>query len=268
MTGKGWSECSPEEREELVNDACRKGELLMQRLKNRLTCHNLRLAERYLDGELKLHVHMRRINDPAEYCTVLYGTREAYDFNPWGDRCIRNLEPSERGFALDSDSAHSTICDDQSPVLVLTVQAMKRPQWIIPSVVWFDTSESVHNGLAPGLFMGQKVPIKTIGRSEYGEVAALTPSAASGEHHQFPQVIKGALQIMDGIASDCPEPLGRASSNADTIDQMPRIGVVVTQDAIRVTLIEGFDLGFKIVDVFFGPFDLDPNAGRKLNHAS
>ena len=48
-----------EERKELTDNAIDKARQLMEKWKNRLTLDNLRLAERYLVGELEILVHLR-----------------------------------------------------------------------------------------------------------------------------------------------------------------------------------------------------------------
>ena len=61
-----------EERKELTDNAIDKAHQLMEKWKNRLTLDNLRLAERYLVGELEILVDLR-IGLPgyARLCAVL-----------------------------------------------------------------------------------------------------------------------------------------------------------------------------------------------------
>lgn len=268
MTGKGWSECSPEEREEIVKDAIRKGRELTKRLKNRLTCKNLRLAERYLNGELKLHVHMVRVADPAEYCAVIYGAHRILDFDSWRD--FKEFGGRGNSSNIEDRTAHAGIGDDQSPVLIRIVQFVERPKLVVPQFVGFDAAENIHDGLFSGLYMSAVGPMKTIGRRVDREATALSLRfpPAIGEHQAAPEMVKAASEIVNRVGSNRPEASGRLGSDGNAIDLVPPIRITLASDRIGVGLVEGFDRGFKVADVLFGPVDLDPNAGRAISHAS
>jgi len=92
-------------------------------------------------------------------------------------------------------------------------------------------------------------------------------AARSSLVHLADKNIEGRTDIVDYVADNRPNARGWIGRNLDTENDLPRLRLWLTNDGIGLRLAEGFDRGFKLRDVFFGPFDLDPAAGGPIHYA-
>jgi len=154
--------------------------------------------------------------------------------------------------------------EKQHVVFIYDVKTMERPQQIIPAFVWADRLDEVHGRLVKALYFGE-VGFKFVGVLGNREFPIRRPSTAIVGNELPNEKIQGGSQIMDRVSGDGSK--ARLGLPADHYpgDALPRLNICVGNEQIWVGLQEGLALRFKITDVLFGPFDLDPEAGRPVD---
>jgi hypothetical protein len=78
--------------------------------------------------------------------------------------------------------------------------------------------------------------------------------------------VQGRPEVVNYVANNGPHSRGRVGANLQSKGDLPRLRLVLTDNAIGVSLEEGSVGRYKLVDVVFGPFDLDPATGGPIAH--
>lgn len=246
-----------EESDEQIHGALRQAEKLLECWENRLTFDHLALAERYLKGELRIHVHLAatRRGHTIEYCAVFQ--REQSVRGSQSDSDL--LKHSGRDTRQDRDDAGRDVyCTDHhdEPVFIRSVQLMKRPKTVIPSFVRLQFLDDCDNSTPRGLYLFQSSGFKFVGIVANRETKPLGFQRLPISKHQLPdEQIKGGPQIVESIADDRGQSEGRLRLHADAKEIVSRLWLVFLEDEIGLGLKESADLRCEIVDVLFGPFD-------------
>lgn len=257
-----------QERLEAGNDPVNKIRKLMEKWKNRLTLDNLRLAERYINGDLHFIAHLTT-TDALEFCAV---------FEKWDSRCFLNgelggieywrIDPLFRHFSpiplsachpddnvLISGSAH-----EQQLVLVGNVEIVEQPEIVVPSVVRLQSVNETYRSLAHSLYLSRRIGFVFGSRFRDRETGLLSGNAVIGLNELPRQMVKGTPQIVDNIADNAGE-LGRNwRPNLDSIDPLCGMRASLGSDSIWFSFPEGVEPSIKLADVVFGPFDFNPDA--------
>jgi hypothetical protein len=266
--------------EERLRDALDSARELVKRANDRLTLDRLTLAKRYVQGKLRIHVHIRRSSQPSggageDYCTVFDGTKRRLVL-PVHVVGRKSSAPGYVPEGIDSDVLAHGEGGDQEPVLVYIVGGIEHPQEIaqaiIPGFVWHNRAHHVHDGLLSGLYRSAMIGKSTfefLGRVKDRKLLAVPPGVTpTGVGDVPPQDVEGGPQIVENLAGDGSEMERRLLAHTHAIKngpEMPQFLVYLGDNDIRVLFKEGFDFGCEITDVLFGPFDLDPAAGGPLD---
>jgi hypothetical protein len=254
--------------DERLRDALRYANKLRERGNNVLTLHRLRLAERYLKGDLHLHVHLDALPKPdreaEQFCAVFYGVRGVENINGIRDGLAAS------GRRRDESSAHPNEDGNQQVVLVRVVHDAKLPEQIIPArlprFVWFERLENVHNGLSRALMFSAKSGFEFLGGAKDGKVVLPVLGQHGDGPDCSPENVQRRAEVMHCVASERSPSERREFAHVHADDNLPRLMVSLCDNDIRVTFAEGGNFGYQITDVLFGPFDLDPTAGRPIGH--
>ena len=151
-------------------------------------------------------------------------------------------------------------------MLVRIVDFLKHPEQVVPAFVWFERLENVHDGLSPALLFSAKSGFERIGRVKDAETVLPVLVTHSHRPDRSPEDVQCRAEIVDRVACNGTPSRRGAFAHAQSNDDFPRLLVDVGDRSIKVAFAKGWDLGFEISDVFFGPFDLDPTAGRPIGH--
>lgn len=234
------------------NDAVRHAHDVIQRWNNRITLRDLRLGERYLKGQLVFHVHLTHGTDGGhpEYCALFQRIKE----NP-----VRTSIGHLYGEVPETGRAQNHCL-----VFVESVESSQNPQRVsVPSLVWFDTSENVHRSLNPALLLGLESGFKRFGRFTERKMF----SVWIGPSMQVePRVLQRSSTAVDDFAKHDTPYSGDRFQNTHDIVGPPVLHVTINGGAIRATVVKGTNPFFKVREVFFGPFNLEPGAGRLIGH--
>ena len=259
---------------ERLRDAINYARHLAERVHHRLTLQNLRLAERYIKGELKIHIHFRSMAslETTDYCVVLYravgSPSEPKEMGPIGrnfagSRHMARHVPREHGHIQPENGVGGSIGREKSVVLVYDVRDVQAPQKLVSTFVGFDRLENVHRAFTPALYRSSMGVFKFLGSIIEGELGFAT---GSGSHGNAPQNIEGGAEVMDGISGNGSQSEGGCLPNPNVDIECPGFLVFLGDKQIGVGSVEGGDRDCEITEVLFGPFDLDPTAGRPIGH--
>jgi hypothetical protein len=88
--------------------------------------------------------------------------------------------------------------------------------------------------------------------------------ASSDRSKGVGQMIEGTSEVLDRVASDGRDGDRGRLDTGEVVDRLVRLRSVLGPDFIGVCGEEGADLGLKITDVFFGPFDFRLDQSKPL----
>ena len=248
---------------ENLDDAFREVDELLHRFDKRLTVDNLSLAKRYAEGTLHIAWlwSRTRSNSVPEYLCAIYqrvlrsrGTDE--------DRGKHNLFLRRRNIHAEAhpDARVGSTDRYEQGVFIENVHLMDAPEIVYPSFVRFKTFNDADcaGGGATNFLRAEGFLVGT-----YWEVGLIDCALAGSvvvDHESNSELVKRRPQIMDRIPNDaCPTGRDRMS-DADAIDLISRLRVLLHDEGVGLTLKEGGDFGFKCTKVLFGPVDLYPHA--------
>lgn len=256
------------------DDAVHHARQLVERGNHRLAMDNLHLAERYFQANLWLHIHLRHRAlgslVPVDFCAFLYG---AVRFSPAEFNCHRRDSSGplrEKHFAkapghINNEANRRPVCRNQQFVLIGNVEQMEHPEQFIPALVWFDRLENVHRSLTPALGYSTVLGFERLNTVVDGESGLIT-QVISDVHHIPPQNVQRGAKVVRGITRDRTKARREGLVDMSAKYPVPRLRLDLASEFIRVAFCEGLDFGFEIVDVLFGPFDLEPTAGFPIGH--
>lgn len=250
---------------ELVNDPVDQMRKLMEKWDNRLTLDNLRLAERYLEGGLEIHVHIRVfavVNvDATDFCAVLKNCKPlsasaaglGHDGHALGGLLGGVvLDPANHGGATAERS------NEQEAVFVDVVKLVKFPEDIIATLVRLERVEDAYRSRRHSLYFSGRVGFVFGSSLEDGKAGPVAPRARRSTvgQNQLPgQMVKTAPQVVQNLPDQQGDGPGDTGADLHPIDLISGLRVYLDSESIRVTFAEGLQPLFEITDVLFGPFD-------------
>jgi hypothetical protein len=258
--------CQLKERKEQVEKAIDSGRKLIQAWNDRLTFNNLRLRERYVNGTLNLVAHVRcDLGDNVEYLAIFkkapnVSNNLAKRNNPtaiWAglDSIYRTVGINHHG-----EAAYSACSDDEPSMLVDVVQPLDDVQdaGLTPSVVRLYRFIKCKSAIRHPLYLaahGGFVRCPFVAHNELG--LGFLRNIAVGFNELPNQVIKGASQVMDYITNDDWDVIGDGVAELPLIKFVAGLRVFLNDERVTMEVTELSGDQFQLVDVAFGPFDLE-----------
>lgn len=261
--------------EKSPRDIANKFHGLMERYSNRLTLENLRLSERYHEGELHILICFRN-RDSMDYIALIQRER-------CGGIGLKDKRLLLRGVsALDSDtlgiasndigrhakSRNAQCCRDQGTMLVKNVQLVDIPEdSALSSFIWFDSLNSFdclwpkslyYSSCCGFVFRGFCKPLEELHAvSSDREVEILERSypVCVNQDQSVNKMVESTTQSMDSISNDERQRIGNGPCTVKPPDSLSGIKVIIGADFISLDL-KSIPFGTQIDDVLFGPFDL------------
>lgn len=279
---------------EEIDDFADRAHQLGQRWNDRLTLKNLRLTERYIEGELKLIVWFTILPWGAgQFCAIFQ--RERCLGRVEGDpvigciTCKLPISLGDIGIIDETRSMHrsdvncelssSTGDREENSVLVDNIEVVQGPDHlVVPSLVRLQRAEFLDEVLPRSVYFALNkgfhiigVPSPRIAKDREHRLSrdwsvAYLPNQPTGE------MVERAPKVVDRISNQDGELNGRHRSRP-LFSQYPSdpvgvLRIVVDLDSVRVRLDEGTDNRVKVDDVAFGPFDLPLNSDERISHRS
>ena len=238
---------------------------LMEHLQDGLSLGNLRLCERYLDGEISLLLRLRWRVD-SEYITSFQVEKRSDSFRQKDHGILLSREllksrPEQVPHLCQLCGIHRfepilTSESEQETMLVNIVQPMNLPEnFSLTSRVRFDLPESFFSTRRKALFYSPNTGFKFLGKLTNREIYLIKrPVGISPDTYEpISDVVKGASQVLDGISRDERNISVKRGSSSEFIDVISRLRIVLTLDAV-VPVSKFPPEVLEIEDVFFGPF--------------
>lgn len=250
---------------EIRNEGADSISRLMEEHNNWLAPDNLRLSERYFNGEMHLVLHVR-FGDTGEYVAC-------FQVEGGGRRLLQ--EGGICDFGRDGKDAQEISRDvpylawghavqdilrtnrEQQAVLVNVVKAVELPEnFSGRSSVCFDRRQRFYSVMPQALFNSPKSGFKFLGALSDREVNLLSGvcrGRAKGDQ-VVGQMVKSAPEVMDGVSGDKGNVGWDRSSTDEFINALASVRIVLGLEWICASTDKSVPRHLEIEDVFFGPF--------------
>lgn len=240
-----------------VNDLIDRPKRLPQYLQGWSPLADVRLVDRYLKQKLHILVRFRR-RGTDEDLIALFQRESSGDWSQGIVQCLLkiNVTPRiERYWPPKGESRHARPGCEQKPMLVDTVKFMESPENVIPSLVWFETSDDFYNLLISSLYFSVKTGFELIGRRSFRENWEVDSSVGMG-YEGARHVIQRAPQVLKDISSDGTDRQGNGCGFGNAIEYLSGLQIALSNEHIRVSGVERLECSVKLLDVLVGPLDL------------
>jgi hypothetical protein len=253
---------SLQEPDKLADDAVNEIGQLMEKWKNRLTPDNLRIAERYIEGDIEilLHLQIQKATYPTKFCAILNHCDSA------GNRC-RRAQGKASGLlgqwpvAENEHSRGISIANNkQEAVFVDVVKIVENPEVKAPTIVRLESIYNTYRIRADSLYFSA-VSRHIFGRSVVNREFGFVVWPSSVLLNELPsQMVEATAQLVDRFTSNKREFDRWMLENPNFIDNVSGLRINVFSHSIGIGFAEGIHPAFEITDVLFGPFDFRPDA--------
>jgi hypothetical protein len=261
---------SSEQRLEHGNEVSDDAGQLIKSWNDRLTLNNLRLTERYSKGELRLLIYIRvpmSGQHPIDLCAVLQGERALREGWARGFNSIEHRLPDVREHASEIQD-HISMSDPhskQQSMFVDVVKFVDEPESVIPTTVRIQTVDFIHGHLAHALYFSRVKEFVFRGVLSDGKRSPSGWSAAVCEDQLIGQVVQRASQVVNNISDDGSPAERNLGVDPNVKYQVSGLRVFLSENGVGASFLKDSDPGIQIMDVLFGPFDLDPNMVDRLS---
>lgn len=247
-----------------LNEYCE----LLERFEDRLTLRNLRLPERYRNGDLKLLIE-GRWDGAIDFRIVLQGA--------YGDEVGRDAEASAERFGFrrklsyvktprtDADEGDGDFCQntdigscywDDSFVFVESVKLIQHPQRGIPSFVWLEPAYQRFGFGRNSIYFSNRFGFKVVDGSADGKPCSTRYLLLVGKDKFTNKLVEGGTQIVNGIPNYCTDAVWNGFVDSDAVNVLSGLLVLIQDSFIWVGCMKDLERRLQFRDVLFGPFDL------------
>lgn len=245
-----------------------------ERFQNGFSLDNPRLIERYVAGELEIHLsYVTFVGDKSTriYFDESVALFKYLEFSRLRSRFKDPLSASSRTIRIDNNSGFNASNSSpryyEKPVLVLNVESMEFPNGTpCPSLVCLQSAEYLYGGTTKRLYFA---PLK--GRYELRstigdwETNILTGVQRVIEPHELAsKQVEGRSQIVDSVSESSNKVVGDRLDAVDDQEILEGLRVFLLDKGIWLSIEECLARRFKIRDVLLGPFDFHPNADKRM----
>ena len=262
-----------QERDELIDKVVDQSRRLMEKWNNRITLDNLRLGERYLEGNLDVVLHWEfvgRAGRANQFVAVFHHAQSASNL-PSGNRVelIRWPLTADFDFGGTAQCGAPRHCHtyDQMAVLVENVKVVNQPQVIVPptpSLVRFGFPNEFYGTRRESLYYSRELGF-VFGSRFADRKLVLSAGIRLTDHGELPdQVVQGRPEVVYGIADDTGEVMRDFGPDFDPKDLLSRLRILLEASSITVGFTKGRELLFKLSDVVVGPFDFRPDGPQPV----
>lgn len=240
---------------------------LVERFDNRLTLTNLRLIERYRDGNLNVVVN-GRWNEAIDFRIVLQRADElgsCWDTNAGADgsragRCVADVQSAWR----DGQERYIQSCEhlnagrsyrNDALVFVQGVEFVENPQRGIPTLVGLQPSDQPLGLGADALYFSYGLGFKVLDGSADGESSSASYLFSVCDDEFTYELVERRTKVVDGVGDDRTGALWERFLQLHADDVLASFVILLHEEFVGLGIIEGADQRLKFDDMFFGPFD-------------
>ncbi|HVB56590.1 MAG TPA: hypothetical protein VNE63_09195 [Candidatus Acidoferrales bacterium] len=221
---------------------------LTEKFEKRLTLSNLKLAQRFLDNELRFLIHFRPKDSSKEWACCLLPVS------------------SVESLALKQIALANS---DKVAVLIDIIHIMETPKRRISTLIWFERVNRFYSHFPRSLYFSSLHSFVIRGLLADGEPDALSSflayrSALSGLDELKGKMVQRTAKVLQNVSRDSKYLKSGDRQFRKILDRLSRLRVCLGSDHVSVSIAEGFGLSLEISEVLFGPFDFyaDQNEPR------
>jgi hypothetical protein len=236
-----------QEQSKFVDDVFDNIRQLMEKWKNKLTLANLRLVERYVKGELRIHVVFATV--AKDYIAEFQACR-LLGFKLKVDGEGTDLLWRCRGkFVIERDGK-------QEAMLVDNVKTMENPERTIPSLVRFQEADRFYRVFPHALYFSAKSAFTSVGfrRLKDWESAVVAGPRTIRADQLVHKMVKRCTEIVDNIAGNHRQRKRDAFKSVDPVFPYAGLTVMLEPESVGLRVDERLLGALKVKDMLFGPF--------------
>lgn len=235
------------------------------RWKDRLALDNPRLFQRYVDNELRIHVHIRGVE---EYCAIFQSTSLG-----WPEAKAHASASIVGNVPIGGDNIdivhlfEAAERRDQQVMFVSNVELVQLPQRVsCPSLVRFDKLDVLHDMLPRSPFYSRETGYELIGVVGNREVDSVMTDFAIRDIEAAHRIVESGPQVMDQITNDSAHGQGDRLSSLKLKQVVAGLRVSRSGNAVGVAFAKIVPRRFQFADVMLGPFDLFSDTSQIVRH--
>ena len=240
---------------------------LVERFDNRLTLGNLRLIERYRQGDLKIVLN-GRWGEAIDFRIVLQRADEVCSHRDTSTCTNRaraggraaDVHPSlkdgqERHIQLGEYLNTGRSYRNDSLVFVQSVEFMENPQRGIPTLVRLQPADQLLGFGANASYFSYGSGFKVFDGSADGKSACASYLFSVRDDQITHKLIERGAEIVNSVSDDDAGALWDCFVDTHANDVFASFVILLREKFVGFGLLEGADKRLKLGDVFFGPFD-------------
>ena len=247
---------------EHVDDAANRIRKFRQSWNDRFIFKSPRIAERYIDLQITIHVHIRYRGgelDGANRCLFCHPT-PSHSLNP--TTTADTIKPTLIRCHRDPRNCRATNHERQEAMLVPNVEVVKEPKGVasvINSMVWLQPLDQCLAASGDTLYFSA-LHGRSIFRSVVTDRALMAVARAlSIRNDQLPQeMVDRGTQIMNDLAhKDRETKWGHCTLQRE----LNYLGLIIRlgNETMRVGRKKSLDFSVELLDLFIGPLNLGPH---------
>jgi len=249
----------------------------IKRFNNRLTFDNLRLIERYVEGELQLLIHFvvagRGDHEYVAHLRFASSPLRSEKRRTQGDEG-NHIRISGFGEQLsqgvpNEDAMMSEVADEDSTVLVHDVKTVENPQQRLPTLARIDLADRFYDLFPEGLYWSEGIGFRRLGVVIDRELdpGFLGRGRGRGDKQKLiGQVIQSGSQSVNDFANQRVSERGDVPQFRDVKAGVSRLRIVMGTDFICAAFCPSPHLDFEITALFVGPFNTSQGESQTVRH--
>lgn len=216
-----------------------------------LDSNSLRLAERYIETKTHFLIHFSIRGIDEEFVACFQRVHRVSGPEENGDRDCLNIRKRCCHHLMHMRSNVKTLetgADrNKQTVFVNNVKSIETPELVIPSFVWFDRIDSFYRLWPHSLYFSRLSDFVFRGRVKDGGIHSL-------------------IKILGESLSNNSRDLRRQLPDfGEIVDKLSCLRIGLGADFIGVGIKKGFENDIEVLDVLFGPFDLNPSSIQRMH---
>jgi len=238
------SQSSLQERLEIADEVINKNDELMKRWEKRLTFDNPMFSHRFVRGELCFFILFRFKYSP-EYWVACFEPKPSVKF-----ACEQMVLADRKN----------------EPMFVYEVETVDLPERFVRALIRFEPINRFFGLIRHSLYFSNLSGFVYLGTGSDGEANIVMglPAVKPNLGQMVGKMVESAPHILDSISSGSQNVKGENSQRAAMQAHLSRLRIVLHSDYIQLRLPVGPEFFLQLREVFFGPFDLDPNEHKPV----
>ena len=237
---------------------------LRESFDKKLSFENLRLSERYIEGEVYILVCFMIPGNAVKQCALFY--REEGINCRYMNRLVLNQAAGEgkvstkgtiHGVSIDCEIDRIDVRDGgcQQSMLIRNVESMKPPQTVIPSSVRFESVNSLFKRIGHSLCFSARLGFVLLGTLADREVNMGAIFSGDDRNQAVGEVVQSGSKVVDSITDKQGDIFRHNEAFIEEIGRDILFNVKLGSDFISVRSKENSLFPIQITDVLLGPFN-------------